>query len=122
MKLMTLTLLAATTALTAAIGAPGWSATRATGDPLGLLPAAALGAGQDALPLDLASADDDDDHKYRNGARRERDDDDDDACEDEDGDDDDCADNARNAAPAGTVAPPLNGLFGNGALPKAQTN
>ncbi|MDF2370491.1 MAG: PepSY domain-containing protein [Rhizobiaceae bacterium] len=36
--------------------------------------------------------------------------------------DDDDRGNARNAAPAGTVAPPKNGLFGNGAPPKVQQN
>ncbi|MFB9148841.1 PepSY domain-containing protein [Roseovarius ramblicola] len=41
--------------------------------------------------------------------------------EDDEEDDDDRG-NARNPAPAGTVAPPQNGLFGNGAPPKAQVN
>ncbi len=37
----------------------------------------------------------------------------------EDGDD---RRGARNPAPAGTVAPPQNGLFGNGAPPQVQVN
>lgn len=53
--------------------------------------------------------DDDDDH-----------DEDDDDCED---DDDDCGGHgARNPAKSGTVAPPQNGLFGNGQAPKVITN
>ena len=37
-------------------------------------------------------------------------------------DDDDGRGGARNPAPAGTVAPPQNGLFGNGAPPQVQVN
>ena len=37
-------------------------------------------------------------------------------------DDDDNRSNARNPAPAGTVAPPQNGLFGTGAPPRVQVN
>ena len=37
-------------------------------------------------------------------------------------DDDDDRGGARNPAPAGTVAPPQNGLFGNGAPPQVQVN
>ena len=48
------------------------------------------------------------------------DDDDDDDCDDDD--DDECRGGARNPAPAGTVAPPQNGLFGNGAPPQVQVN
>ncbi|SLN31929.1 hypothetical protein PEL8287_01493 [Roseovarius litorisediminis] len=36
--------------------------------------------------------------------------------------DDDERGGANNPAPAGTVAPPQNGLFGNGALPQVQVN
>ena len=79
------------------------------------------------MPLVLAS-DDDDDSGWREGSRRghgggdggdDDDDDDDDDCDD---DDDDCRGGARNPAPAGTVAPPQNGLFGNGAPPQVQVN
>ncbi|PWE31275.1 PepSY domain-containing protein [Maritimibacter sp. 55A14] len=37
-------------------------------------------------------------------------------------DDDDDRGGARNPAPAGTVAPPQNGLFGNDAPPQVQVN
>ncbi|OWY04409.1 PepSY domain-containing protein [Thioclava sp. IC9] len=46
----------------------------------------------------------------------------DDDDEDDDDDDDDYGASARNPAPAGTVAPPKNGLFGDGAPPKVQVN
>ena len=105
----TLTLLVASTALTAVIGTTAWSAMSAApdGSPR---PFAAIW--QDAaqfLPLILASDDDDDD------------DDDDEDCDD---DDDDCGSGsgAPNPAPAGTIAPPQNGLFGNGAPPQVQVN
>ena len=91
----TLTFLAASTALTVVIGVPAWSAMQAPSDGV-LRPVAALfdDAAQ-AMPLVLASDDDDDD---------------------------DCRGGARNPAPAGTVAPPQNGLFGNGAPPQVQVN
>lgn len=108
----TLTLLVASTALTAAIGVPAWSTMQAPAEGI-LRPVSALfdEASQDK-PLLLAS----DDDRRRDGSRRDDDDDD-----DED-DDDDCHGNARNPAPAGTVAPPKNGLFGNGAPPQVQVN
>lgn len=126
----TLTILAATTALSAAITAPAWSGMR-TGDSSVLPFAAVFDVGQDTMPLILARGDDDDDRKYKRDDDRDdddrkygRDEDDDDDCDDDDhdGDDDDCGTNARNAAPAGTVTPPQNGLFGTGAPPKAQMN
>jgi rRNA biogenesis protein RRP5 len=93
----TLALLAATTALSAAITAPAWSAMRTSNSEF--LPfAAVFEADQDAMPLILASSDDDDDREYRNGARYEDDDDDDDGKyrsgsrhDDDDDDDDDDA-------------------------------
>jgi hypothetical protein len=131
----TLTLLVASTALTAAIGIPAWSAMQAPAD-AGLRPLAALfEESPQAMPLVLASDDDDDERRWREGARRGHDDDDDDEDDededdDDDDDDDDCDDDddddcrggARNPAPAGTVAPPQNGLFGNGAPPRVQVN
>lgn len=112
----TLAALVATTALTAAIGLPVWSATHAAveagGDPI-----AAVGeAGQSALSLILAS---DDDHRDRSDDDDDNDDDDDD-CDDDD-DDGGCR-GASSPAPAGTVAPPQNGLFGSGAAPRVQVN
>ncbi|WP_425102194.1 hypothetical protein [Tropicibacter sp. S64] len=115
----TLTLLVASTALTAAIGVPAWSAVQARSEVL--RPVAALfDDASQTMPLVLASGDDDDDDaRWRDGSRRGHDDDDD--CDDDD-DDDDCQGGARNPAPAGTVAPPQNGLFGNGAPPQVQVN
>lgn len=119
----TLALLIATTALTVAAGLPALSAMRASPDgaPSGLF-SAVFEVDQDSLPFVLVSDDDDDgdddddddDRGYRDG-----DDDDDDDCDDED---DDCGTGALNPAPAGTVAPPQNGLFGNGAPPQVQMN
>ncbi|ATG48836.1 hypothetical protein CEW89_15420 [Celeribacter ethanolicus] len=114
----TLTLLVASTALTTAIGVPAWSAMQAPSDVL--RPVAALfDDAPQAMPLVLAS-DDDDDDRWRDGSRRGHDDDDDD-CDDDD-DDDDCRGGARSPAPAGSVAPPQNGLFGTGAPPQVQVN
>jgi hypothetical protein len=91
----TLTLLVASTALTAAIGVPAWSTMRVSGGE-GLWPLAAhFDEGTQALPL-LQVSDDDDDDDDRGGA--------------------------RNPAPAGTVAPPQNGLFGTGTAPQVKVN
>ncbi|MFW2543955.1 hypothetical protein ACN2XU_15035 [Primorskyibacter sp. 2E107] len=118
----TLTFLVTTSALTAAIGVPAWSAIHAPAN--GVLGSISTLFEEDAHPLHLLriSGDDDDDH--RQGTRRGHDDDDDDDdCDDEDDDEDDgCRDAGRNPAPAGAVAPPANGLFGNGAPPKVQMN
>ncbi|WP_297781686.1 hypothetical protein [uncultured Roseovarius sp.] len=98
------TLLVASTALTAAIGVPAWSALRASeGEDLWPL-AALFDEGSQALPLLRVSGDDDD-----------RDD-------DEDEDEDDDRGGARNPAPAGTVAPPQNGLFGTSTPPQVKVN
>lgn len=109
----TLTLLVASTALTAAIGVPAWSAMHVP-ESEGLRSLAALvDEGHQELPLVLVSGDDDDDDDDR--------DDDDDDDEEEDDDDDDRG-GARNPAPAGTVAPPQNGLFGTGTPPQVKVN
>jgi hypothetical protein len=122
----TLALLVASTALTAPFGAPASLAMQAPagGD---LRPVAALlDDAPQTMPLVLASGDDDDDHHHRHHRDRKRDsrhdDDDDDECDDDDDDDDDCRRRAGPRAPAGTIAPPQNGLFGNGAPPKVQVN
>lgn len=115
----TLTLLVASSALTAAIGVPVWSAVQAPADDSQWPIAALFDDASQAMPLVLAS-DDDDDDRWRDGSRRGHDDEDDD-CDDDD-DDDDCQGGARNSAPAGTVAPPQNGLFGTGAPPQARVN
>ena len=109
-----LALLIATTALTVAAGLPALSAMRASPDGAQSdLFSAVLNAPQETLPFVFVSDDDDDDRDYRNGSR-------DDCDEDEDDDDTDCGVGARNPAPAGTVTPPQNGLFGNGAPPQVQ--
>jgi hypothetical protein len=121
----TFALLVASTALGAALGLP---AVGAIPDSTGGAPRPVIalpGDGAETAPLILASDDDDDDH----GWRAVWSDDDDDDDDEEDDDDDDCDDDdgncrgaARNPAPAGTVAPPQNGLFGNGAPPRVQMN
>ncbi|MYZ46765.1 hypothetical protein [Propylenella binzhouense] len=119
----TLALLVASTALTVAIGVPAWSAMRVPQDDAKPQPIAALfDDGQEALPLIFVSDDDDDDDDDREDRRSSRygDDDDDDDDDREDDDDDDASGGALNPAPAGTVAPPQNGLFGNGAPPQIQ--
>lgn len=99
----TLTLLFASTALTAAIGVPAWSAMHVP-ESEGLRSLAALvDEGHQELPLVLVSGDDDDD-------------------DEEEDDDDDDRGGARNPAPAGTVAPPQNGLFGTGTPPQVKVN
>jgi hypothetical protein len=76
--------------------------------------------------------DDDDEHEgwiwwglWDDGHRRDRhhdEDDDDEDDDDEDEDDDEGRATGVNPAPAGTVAPPANGLFGDGAPPRVQVN
>jgi hypothetical protein len=118
----TLTLLVASTALTAAIGLPAWSAIDAPDDGSLRPVAAPFEERTQALPLILASDDDDDDNRgSMQSSRRGHDDDDDDDNECDD-DDDECRGGAPNPAPAGAVAPPQNGLFGNGAPPRVQVN
>ena len=105
----TLTLLVASTALAAAIGVPAWSTMRVSGGE-DLWPLAAhFDEGTQALPLVRVSDDDDDDDR-------------DDRDHDDDDDDDDDRGGARNPAPAGTVAPPQNGLFGTGTPPQVKVN
>ena len=118
----TLALLAASTALTAAIGVPAWSAMYIP-DGVGDRPfAAVFDEPRQALAATLVSGKDDGDEDRRR-SRYDRDEDDDDECDDDDDDDDDdsCR-SAGNPAPAGTVAPPQNGLFGNGAPPQVRVN
>ncbi len=102
-------LLAATTALGAimvipAIGAIG---TAESGSPRAAFSASA-DTTQDGMVL-LTSGDDEDDDEG-------------DDCDDDEGDDEGDCSAGSNPAPAGTVAPPANGLFGNGAAPRVQVN
>ena len=113
-----LTLLVASTALTAAIGVPAWSAMQGAADGSPRPLAAPSQEGAHAMPLVLASDDDDgDDHGNRDSSGRGHNDDDDD-----DDDDGGSRGGASNTAPAGTVPPPQNGLLGNGAPPQVQVN
>lgn len=106
----TLALLAATTALGAIMAVPAIGAIRtADADSLPAAFSASADTMQDGLVL-LASGDDEDD-----------DEEDDDDCEDDDENKGGCA-AGSNPAPAGTVAPPANGLFGKGAAPRVQVN
>ncbi len=119
----TLTLLVASTALTAVIGTTAWSAMSAAPDGSRRPFAAIWQDAAQSLPLILASDDDDDDEENHGSWRDHDDNDDEEDCNDDDNDDDDdCGSGAPNPAPAGTVAPPQNGLFGNGAPPQVRVN
>lgn len=115
----TLAMLVATTALTAAVGLPAWNAMSTAAEAEERPFAAPLDDGQKALPFILVSDDDDDDDNERRRQSGHHDDDDD--CDDDDDDNEACR-GALNPAPAGSVAPPQNGLFGNGAAPQVQVN
>lgn len=113
-------LLFASTALTMALALPAFAASPSEGSGSGLFSSArsaTMPGDDDANPMLIRVSDDeDDDHR---GWERRGHDDDDDECEDGR-----CrgAGGRGNPSPVGTVAPPANGLFGNGALPKAVTN
>lgn len=120
----TLALLLAGSALVAAAGLPSLAGRTITGD--ALAPCAGGSCAADAKDGDrdirmILVNDDDDDHDDNRRFRRERGDDDHDDDEDDDEDDRDTGAGVI-PAPAGTVAPPANGLFGNGAPPVAVTN
>ena len=74
-------------------------------------------AGSEAMRLILVD-DDEDDNTVTSTVKTDKQGEDSSECEDEDGS---CG-NAQNPAPAGTVAPPKNGLVGTGTPPKAQVN
>ena len=119
-----LSLLLASTALAVAIGLPALAGMWPAGDganPCGAGVCASVPDGaHQKMPLIRVSGDDNDEDDEGGWLRRGDDDD----CDDDDDDDDDCraAGGRGNPAPAGTVAPPANGLFGNGAPPVAVTN
>ena len=115
----TFAILLASTAIAVGAGIPAWSAMHG---------AALSSARADENRLvRLASDDDrgDDDHE-RSGRRGDDDDrhgdDDDDDREGDDDDDGYGGSATANPAPAGTVAPPANGLFGSGAAPKVKVS
>lgn len=115
------TILAASTALAAGIAMPAWSAMRTPAAADARTVTAAFAAKRNAPTVILVGDREDDDRRgdarsaTRNGGN------DDDEADDDDckGDDGGC-NAAANPAPAGTVAPPTNGLFGTGAPPKVQ--
>ena len=124
----TYTILFASTALAVGAGIPAWSAMHGE-----LWPQASRDAVEDASneAATLLFASDDGRLDRDHGPRLSRGDDDDDHDEgddDDDSDDDDEDDDgyrsgaAAGPAPAGTVAPPSNGLFGSGAAPKVKVN
>ncbi|MCL7466819.1 hypothetical protein [Phaeovulum sp. NW3] len=105
----TFAVLLATTAVVGALAIPTLDAF-ARDTPEGTWPA--VGAdGTSGPEVRLATRDDD---RHRDRIRRDHHDDDD--------DDDNAPAGRGTPAPAGTVAPPTNGLFGTGAPPKAVTN
>ena len=118
----TLTILIASTALTALVGLPAWSAMRAPdGSPVAATATALLETAGDSARLILVDDDDDEDEDGGRSAVSEKDDDHGKCGEDDDEDEDSCS-GAGNPAPAGSVAPPKNGLFGDGSAPKVQSN
>lgn len=109
-----LALLLAGSGLVAALGLPSLASIRGTSDASASCPAA-NDADHDIRLILVNDDDDDDEHDDDRRFRRDRGED--------DHDDDDGDTGARaNPSPAGTVAPPANGLFGNGAPPVAVTN
>lgn len=107
----TLAILLASTALAVGAGIPAWSA----------MHGAELSSVGTELKdfVQLAENDDHEAGDHEKSSRSGHDNDGDD--EDEDDDDDD-GNAAANPAPAGTVLPPANGLFGSGAAPKVTVN
>jgi hypothetical protein len=118
----TLTILIASTALTALIGLPAWSAMRAPADSAAAATATGfLQSANDSVRLMLV--DDDEDEDEGRSARSESDDDHGKCGDDDDEDEDeDSCNSTGNPPPAGSTTPPKNGLFGDGAAPKVQAN
>lgn len=112
----TFAILVASTAVAIGAGIPAWSGMHRAEH-------ASARTDHDGI-LKLAS----DDRLDRDHGRRARSDDDDHRYGDDGHDDDDDDDDgygrrtSTNPAPAGTVAPPANGLFCSGAAPKVKLN
>jgi hypothetical protein len=123
----TLSLLAITAVFGAFLAAPLAARTGATDGTERVAPSANLTAA-DLLFADNDSDDDEDDDDDEGGDDDEGDEDDNrangDGCADDQdqGDDDQPCNADKNKAPQGQKTPPKNGLFGNGAVPKAQVN
>ncbi|MFN4203873.1 MAG: hypothetical protein ACK4GM_12515 [Tabrizicola sp.] len=123
-----LSLLFASTSLTLALGLPSLAAVptpASTTDRCGGICAAVFSADDFTVQLIRVSGDDDDHDEEDDEDDDDHEDDDDRAehCEEDDGDDQVCmrTGGRGNPARAGTVAPPANGLFGNGAPPAVVT-
>lgn len=116
----TLSLLAITAVFGAFLAAPLAARTGATDGTERVAPSANLTAA-DLLFADNDSDDDegDDDEGDEDDNRANGD-----GCDDDEdqGDDDQPCNADKNNAPQGQKTPPKNGLFGNGAVPKAQVN
>jgi hypothetical protein len=110
----TVALLLASTALAGVLALPTPGALRAQADTT-MSPG---DPGTDAPLVRVKGGDDCDDDSSDDDSSDDDRGDDDDGSEDDDG----CRDAQRNPAPAGTAAPPANGLFGTGAPPRAVTN
>ena len=111
-----LSLLLASAALTAVVGVPAWSAMHLPQQGAAVTPmTAVLGSTDTAELLVLVDDDDDDEDEDADGNVKRGTSNDDDDAEECDDDDRSCgAAAATQAAPAGTVAPPQNGLFDTG--------
>jgi|GEM_PF-2598899 len=80
-------------------------------------------AGMAAQIWTVSDDDDEDENEGRSWFGSDDDDEDSEDCDDEHDDEGGCAaGGVGNAAPAGSVAPPKNGLFTDGTAPQAQTN
>ena len=108
----TFAILVASTALAIGAGVPAWSGMHRAEH-------ASARTDDDGI-LKLAS----DDRRDRDHGKKSRSDDDDQRYGDDGHDDDDGygRNASANPAPAGTVAPPANGLFGSGVAPKVKLN
>lgn len=116
-KIKTLSLIFASAALTAAIGLPAWSAMKEAAESRAAMPLASLfGGDQSARPMILAESDDHEDGDEAAASAPRAGDDDEDSCDEDEGS---CGSTARAPAPAGSIAPPQNGLFGS-TPPKVQ--
>lgn len=114
----TLSLLLASAALTAGLGLPAWSAMHgaAQGDMLKPIQTLLDSGEKDGLLVLVDDDEDDDDDEGGSLQRGKSDDDDEGECDDDEGS---CGGVANSPAPAGSVAPPENGLF-NGGTPQVQ--
>lgn len=119
----TLAILLASTALTLGFAIPAWSVMHDGPQSQASRHATEDASGSSAHFL-LASDDDrsDDDEGRRMSRSGDDDDEDEESDEEDDGEGQGSIGAAPGAAQTGTVVPPNNGLFGNGAAPKVKVN